>query len=100
MSGQILGPMPRTSSSATLTDITGSDSRGEACILELLEEGNVAIAIECVKDCIGCSFLNLADDCAELCAAQRDILFASQLNTHRFQLLLDDQVGGAWEDVI
>ena len=49
---------------------------------------------------VGLGFLNLADNGAELGAAQRDILFACQRHAQCFELGLDDEVGGAGEDIV
>ena len=73
---------------------------GEASIFELFEEGHIAVTVQRVKDRIGFGFLNLADNRAKFRATQRDILFTGQRHAGIFQLRLDDQVGGAGEDIV
>jgi hypothetical protein len=62
--------------------------------------GSVSAVKQRVEDGVGLGFLDLADNGAELGAAQRHILFARQRYAQCFQLGLDDEIGGAGEDIV
>ena len=93
-------PMPRTSSSATRDREGRASCRRDAGVLELLEEGDVAVAVQRVEDDVRVGRLDLADDRGVVGVAERGVLLAGQLAALRLELRLDDVVGRAREDVV